>query len=63
MARVLRYKSKCFYCEKICDPEKEKEMLKNKEIKHLSFLHRKNEKWFGHCGDCYEKKKALERGE
>lgn len=57
MARVLKYQATCFYCKKLCDPAEEKKLLKEGKIKHLSFLHRLNGKWFGHCGECYEKKK------
>ncbi len=57
MARVLKYPSVCFYCKSKLDPTKERELLKEGKIKHLSFLHRANGKWHGHCGDCYEKKK------
>lgn len=59
MALVLKYKSNCFYCKKVCDPGIEKKLHKEGKIKHLSFLHRKNGKWYGHCGDCYELKKKL----
>jgi hypothetical protein len=61
MARVLKFNSTCFYCGKNCDPVLEKRMLKEGEIKHLSFLHRSNGRWYGHCGDCYEKKKTVKR--
>ena len=63
MARVLKYKSTCAYCGKICDPVIEKELLKQGKIKHLSFLHRYKGKWYGHCGDCYENKKSATLGE
>lgn len=57
MARVLKYPSICFYCRSKLDPTKERALLKEGKIKHLSFLHRVNGKWYGHCGACYEKKK------
>lgn len=57
MARVIKYKTTCYYCKRICDPEEEKKNLKDGKIKHLPFLHRKDGKWWAHCNDCYESKK------
>ena len=62
MARVIKFPSRCFYCQKLCDPAEEKKLLKEGKIKHLSFLHRQNGKWHGHCGECYEKKNKMEQG-
>lgn len=59
MARIIKYKTNCFYCKKTCDPQEEKKLLKQGKIKHLSFLQRSNGRWFAQCGDCYEKRKLL----